>query len=354
MEGLWYYFCAVFMAFSSKYEDYASIRNEMEEVSHRLISWYESHKRALPWRETSDPYAIWVSEIILQQTRVAQGYDYYVRFMHAFPSVGALAEADEDQVLRLWQGLGYYSRARNMHAAAKQIVAQGSFPTTYEAILNLKGVGPYTAAAIASFAFGLPHVVVDGNVCRLMARLFAVEEPIDTSNGKSQVESLAKALMPEGQSALFNQAVMEFGALQCVPTSPRCEECPLADKCLALSQGRVEALPRKSHRTKVTERYFHYFLIEDGESLYLRKRTDDDIWRGLYELPLKEVASPDADEETLPVKSVRHVLSHQVIHASLYRQTVVPPLPPREGCIVVRWSDLDDYALPRLVQILLE
>ena len=204
MEGLWYYFCAVFMAFSSKYEDYASIRNEMEEVSHRLISWYESHKRALPWRETSDPYAIWVSEIILQQTRVAQGYDYYVRFMHAFPSVGALAEADEDQVLRLWQGLGYYSRARNMHAAAKQIVAQGSFPETYDAILNLKGVGPYTAAAIASFAFGLPHAVVDGNVCRLMARLFAVEEPIDTSKGKSQVESLAKALMPENQSALFN------------------------------------------------------------------------------------------------------------------------------------------------------
>lgn len=326
----------------------------MEDIAKRLIGWYEANKRSLPWRETTDPYAIWVSEVILQQTRVAQGLDYFVRFMQAFPDVGALASADEDEVLRVWQGLGYYSRARNMHAAARQIVAHGCFPQTYEEILNLKGVGAYTAAAVGSFAFGLPCAVVDGNVCRVVSRLFAIEEPVDVREGRRLVEGFAQALLPEGQSALFNQAVMEFGALQCVPSAPRCEVCPLADKCLALARGLVGALPRKSHRTKVADRYFHYFLIDDGGSLYLRKRTSDDIWRGLYELPMKEVAADDAEEDSLPVKRVRHVLSHQVIHASLYRQKHDAPLPPHKDWLVVPWGELDKYALPRLVQILLE
>ena len=329
-------------------------KKRMEDISQTLMNWYDSNKRSLPWRETSDPYAIWVSEIILQQTRVAQGYDYFLRFMDAFPTVQALAHASEDEVLRLWQGLGYYSRARNMHSAARQIVSLGEFPSTFERILNLKGIGPYTAAAIGSFAFGLPCAVVDGNVCRVMSRLFAIEEPIDSNVGKRLVEQFAQSLLPEGQSARYNQAVMEFGALQCVPSSPDCSVCPLADKCLALARGLVGVLPCKSHRTKVTDRFFHYFLIEDGESLYLHKRDADDIWRGLYELPLKEVESSDAEEEMLPVKSVRHVLSHQIIHAKLYHRVLPGPLPQREGCIVVRRSEIDKYALPRLVQILLE
>lgn len=338
---------------------------KMDAIAETLICWYDAHHRELPWRETSDPYAVWISEIILQQTRVAQGYDYYVRFLRAFPTVEALAAADEDRVLRLWQGLGYYSRARNLHAAARQIVAQGGFPTTYEGLLRLRGVGEYTAAAIGSFAYGLPVAVVDGNVYRVLARLFAVTEPIDTTSGKKLFAQLAAQLLPGEASAHYNQAVMEFGALQCVPRSPRCDVCPLAGKCLALARGMVDELPVKSHRTKVTERWFHYFYVHNATHMYLHRRTADDIWRGLYELPLLETPSDVKDfkypEELNDLNSPalrlcaarRHVLSHQIIHATLYEAEVQGDLPASPNYNIIRIEDLDDYALPRLVTLLL-
>ncbi|MBR4312829.1 MAG: A/G-specific adenine glycosylase, partial [Bacteroidaceae bacterium] len=218
----------------------------MDEIVVRLFAWYDECCRDLPWRSTRNPYYIWISEIILQQTRVAQGYDYFVRFIERFPTVESLAAAPEDDVMRMWQGLGYYSRARNLHYAAQQIVSMGGFPMTYDAIRSLKGVGDYTAAAIASFAFDIPKAAVDGNVCRVWSRVFGIDEPIDSVRGKQLITETAQALLPDAHAAKYNQAVMEFGALQCVPRNPNCEACPLADKCVALAEGRVGQLPSKS------------------------------------------------------------------------------------------------------------
>lgn len=324
-----------------------------DEMVNRLLAWYDANHRVLPWRETRDPYAIWVSEIILQQTRVAQGLDYYRRFLEAFPDVESLAVADQDAVMRVWQGLGYYSRARNMQQAARQVVAMGGFPNTYEGLLYLKGIGPYTAAAIGSFAFGLPVAAIDGNVLRVVSRLFCVEEPVDANAGRKMIEQLVGELLPVDDSAHFNQAMMEFGALQCVP-HPDCGACPLASHCLALDRDRVEDLPAKEHHTKIRDRFFHYFFIHDDTSFYLHKRGEGDIWQGLYELPLREVDNADVEETLLPVKSARHVLSHQVIHARLYEQVCSSSLPPREDCIIVDMRDIDQYPLPRLIQILLD
>jgi len=245
----------------------------MERIAAELIKWYDVHHRELPWRDTTDPYAVWISEIILQQTRVAQGYDYYVRFMREFPTVESLAAADEDRVMRAWQGLGYYSRARNLHAAARQVVELGGFPATYEGLLQLKGVGEYTAAAIGSFSFGLPVAVVDGNVCRVLSRLFGMQRPIDSTAGKMLIHALATRLLPEGKSAPFNQAIMEFGALQCVPRRPDCMACPFSDRCFALAEGKVDVLPAKSHKQKVTERWFDYYYIHNDSHMYVHKRT---------------------------------------------------------------------------------
>ena len=339
---------------------------ETEEMAYALMSWYDGHKRVLPWRQTRDAYAVWISEIILQQTRVAQGYDYYLRFMKEFPTVAALAAADEDRVLRMWQGLGYYSRARNLHAAAKQVAAMGGFPRSYDGLRALKGVGDYTAAAIGSFSFDLPVAVVDGNVYRVLSRLFGIDEPIDTARGKKLFAELAAQLLPPAHSAHYNQAIMEFGALQCVPRGADCGVCPLAGCCAALAEGRVDELPVKKHRTKVTERHFHYCYVHDSEHLYLRKRTGDDIWRGLYELPLAEREMADESESVaewglmLPEVTFgrrggrKHVLSHQVIHATLYEAEVPSPLPPCEDYIIIRKDELDNYALPRLILLLME
>ena len=324
-----------------------------DEMVTRILVWYDANHRALPWRETRDPYVIWVSEIILQQTRVAQGMEYFRRFLDAFPNVEALAAAEQDEVMRLWQGLGYYSRARNMHQAARQVMAMGGFPTSVEGLLNLKGIGSYTAAAIGSFAFGLPVAAIDGNVLRVVSRLFCVEEPVDAAPGRRLVEQLVHEMLPIDDSAHFNQAMMEFGALQCVPR-PDCLMCPLADKCLALARDKVEDLPAKKNRAKVRDRFFHYFLVHDGVSMYLHKRSEGDIWAGLYELPLREVDNAEVEEDILPVKSVRHLLTHQIIHARLYEQHLSLPLPPRDGYVIVRRDELDRYPLPRLIQVLLE
>ena len=329
------------------------MQEDSNEQVMRLLAWYDAYHRALPWRETHDAYAIWVSEIILQQTRVAQGLDYYRRFMDTFPTIEALAAASEDEVLHVWQGLGYYSRARNMQQAARQVVAMGGFPTTYEGLLHLKGIGSYTAAAIGSFAFGLPVAAVDGNVLRVLARWFCIEEPVDAVSGRRLIEQLANELLPADDAARYNQAMMELGALVCTP-HPNCAACPLADSCLAVAKGMVELLPVKQHHTKVRDRFFHYFLIHDDTSLYLHKRGMGDIWQGLYELPLREVDSADVDESLLPVRNVRHMLSHQVIHARLYEQELPAPLPPREGCIIVPLNNLERYPMPQLIRRLME
>ena len=341
----------------------------MDDISCRILAWYDVYKRDLPWRATRDPYRIWISEIILQQTRVAQGYDYFVRFIERFPTVKALAHAPEDEVMRMWQGLGYYSRARNLHTAAKAIVARGAFPVTYSDIRMLKGVGDYTAAAIASFAFDEPVAAVDGNVCRVWSRLFGIETPIDTTEGKRAITEIAQTLLPTSQAAKYNQAIMEFGALQCVPKSPDCLSCPLADKCVSFAEGRVEMLPAKSHKTKVTPRYLTYLYVHSADELLLHKRVANDIWQNLYELPLIETTEPiDADalfqhpdfkawHSLIPnyiyrgaTSGIKHVLSHRVLHATFHELELQGSLPCPEGFVRVRFDELHQYALPRLIE----
>ena len=346
-----------------------------------LTNWYDEHKRDLPWRHTRNPYLIWISEIILQQTRVAQGYEYYQRFVHRFPDVFALAEADEDEVLKYWQGLGYYSRARNLHAAAKSMAEAGGFPTTYEGVLSLKGVGEYTAAAICSFAYDMPYAVVDGNVYRVLSRWLGIDLPIDTTVGKKAFAEAAGEMLDKSRPALYNQAVMEFGALQCVPSSPDCTACPLASGCAALQQGRVHLLPVKSHKTKVTNRYFNYIYVRMGDSTLLHKRSGNDIWKNMYEPLLVETEGDVSEDEhslfkkldelfgktsvsswqsdafdgakrhfvTLKRRGVKHVLSHRIIHANFYEMIVPEECALPEGYFKVDVKELQKYAVPNLV-----
>ena len=269
----------------------------MNNFSEILINWYREHKRELPWRESSDPYLIWISEIILQQTRVVQGYDYFIRFIKRFPDVTSLAEADEDEVMKFWQGLGYYSRARNLHAAARSM--NGVFPKTYPEVLALKGVGEYTAAAICSFAYNMPYAVVDGNVYRVLSRYLGIETPIDSTEGKKLFASLAGEFLDKSRPAVYNQAIMDFGAIQCTPQNPACLFCPLAGSCMALSKSMVAQLPVKQHKTKTTERFLNYIYVRAGACTFINKRTGNDIWKNLFELPLIETASSVTEEELL-------------------------------------------------------
>ncbi len=300
----------------------------------RLLAWYGRHRRVLPWRQRKDPYAIWLSEVILQQTRVAQGLPYYERFLERYPTVRALAAAQEEQVLRLWQGLGYYTRARKMHACARHVVEQlgGVFPTTYEGLRALPGVGLYTAAAVASIAYGVPVAVVDGNVYRVLARLWGMEDDISASSGQKVFRARAQALVPEDQAGVYNQALMEFGALQCTPAQPRCGTCLFADVCVAFHSGKVRLLPVKKRRVSVKERYFHYLVLQGPSGIYFRKREEQDIWRGLYEFYMVECARglvawealEDALVEQLrgegvtasqPSRTYVHKLTHQRLHS---------------------------------------
>lgn len=344
-------------------------------ISAKLREWYQLNKRDLPWRETSDPYIIWISEIMLQQTRVAQGHDYFVRFTNRFPEVRALAGAPEDEVLKHWEGLGYYSRARNLHATAKRIVAEfdGKFPTDYEQVLSLKGVGEYTAAAIVSLAFNQPYAVVDGNVYRVLSRLFSLDTPIDTTKGKNEFYELATRMMDAAHAAEHNQAMMEFGALHCVPRNPDCASCIFADNCQANAAGTVSVLPRKQGKTKVRARYLHYFHVRNAGGTYLSKRPPGDIWQGLYEFPLIETEAPAdllALERTTAFRelfagceglhfrsspvTVKHVLSHQILHASFYQVEVGKAGAGLEPFMRVSPQNLNDYAIPRLLHIYLE
>ena len=315
-----------------------------------LLKWFRENGRELPWRETRDPYAIWLSEIILQQTQVKQGWAYWERFMRRWPTVHDLAAATEDEVLREWQGLGYYSRARNLHFAARQIVAMGGFPQTLEGILQLKGVGDYTAAAIGSIAFGLPAAVVDGNVYRVLARHFGITTPINTTEGKKEFTTLAQTLLPPQEASAYNQAIMDFGAIQCTPQSPRCLVCPLQESCTALRTGQIEMLPVKLKKLKVKSRHLIYIYIRCNGETAIHRRGEGDIWQGLYEPLLTETVPAEAK---LIAKDVRHILTHRVLTADFYlwETTVRPTLP--DGYFWIPEPDIDNYAIPRLIDILL-
>lgn len=339
-----------------------------------LLKWYDRHKRDLPWRHTSDPYAIWLSEVILQQTRVDQGMAYYHAFLDRFPTVTDLANASEEEVMRLWQGLGYYSRARNLHATA-QVVRDhcgGQFPDTCDALLALRGIGPYTAAAIASFAFGEKKAVVDGNVMRVLGRLFAIDDAADSTRGKRVFQETADALIPADEPALFNQAVMEFGALQCTPRQPQCGICPLRSGCRAYAADRVMDYPVKGRKTQVKQVWYYYFVPDDGRATWMRKRSHNGIWKGLYDFPCVESDVPlpaakvkvrAAAELALPLpagfskgaKEFVHILSHRKIHATFYRLPDIrmwknKPAEYRE----VKWQDLDGMGISRLADRFLE
>lgn len=339
--------------------------------SQSLIKWYDLNKRDLPWRLTKDPYRIWLSEVILQQTRVNQGMDYYLRFVDTFPSVEALADAEEDQVLKLWQGLGYYSRARNLHNAAKEIQYKykGVFPKEHKDVINLKGVGEYTAAAIVSIAYNMPYATVDGNVYRVLSRVFGISEPIDSTLGKKVFAQLAQDLIDERNPGQHNQAVMELGALQCVPVSPDCSICPLTDMCVAYSEQTVATLPVKQGKVKTRKRYFNYLDVRYRDSLYLSKRGGGDIWEGLYELPLIEVSESidlasllntdefrqlfaDAEIVTMSQqkKEVKHILSHQQIYANFYKIELDAKLKSAKSQLqLISLGELSNYAVSRLV-----
>ncbi|HOG06068.1 MAG TPA: A/G-specific adenine glycosylase [Paludibacter sp.] len=345
-------------------------------LSSTLIQWYQTHKRDLPWRDIVDPYKIWISEIILQQTRVNQGLDYYHRFIERFPDVTSLATASEDEVLKYWQGLGYYSRARNLHKAARQIVSEhdGLFPNTYEEVIQLAGIGEYTAAAICSFAYNLPFAVVDGNVFRVLSRLFGVDTPIDSTAGKKIFKQLAQEILDKTQPGLHNQAIMEFGALQCVPVSPACNECPLADKCIAYSENQVSALPVKRQKIQTKERFFNYLFIKSGNQTWLQKRTQNDIWKNLFEFPLIEDEKLlDKNELTqhdyfktlfsdiqsdVHIQSVSPPIKHILTHQKIFAQCVLIEINAKskkwEQFVQIQIDELGDYAVSRLMEILLQ
>ena len=315
-----------------------------------ILQWFREYGRALPWRETKDAYAIWLSEIILQQTRIEQGRPYWERFMRRWPTVELLAAASEDEVLREWQGLGYYSRARNLHKAARQVVEMGGFPQTLEDIKRLKGVGDYTAAAIGSIAFGLPAAVVDGNVYRVLARHYGIATPINTTEGKREFAALAQELLPKNEASAYNQGIMDFGAMQCTPQSPQCMLCPLQETCVALREGRVNELPVKQKTLKVKERRLTYIYIRYKGMTAIHRRGEGDIWQGLYEPWLVDEIPEGA---RLMRKDVKHVLTHRVIYADfwLWEPDEQPALP--EDYSWIREEEWDDYGVPRLVEMML-
>lgn len=342
--------------------------------SNTVIAWYEQHHRDLPWRHTTDPYIIWLSEIILQQTRVEQGRPYFERFLERFPAVQDFAEASEDDILHLWQGLGYYSRGRNMHKAAKLVMTdfEGLFPTAYKDLIKLPGIGEYTAAAISSFSSNEAQAVLDGNVFRVLARYFNIDSAINSSAGKKIFTELAQELLPAPQAALYNQAIMEFGALQCKPQRPDCAVCPLLVSCEARRLQLVGELPVKIKAKKSKKRYFNYFLIEEGDYTLMSKRGAGDVWENLYEFPLIETAAPQdtlslgANEEVqnyfgahlqlVPLQeNIKHILSHQDIFANFYKVLNVSEIKVKKShWDYVLSKDLNKLAKHKLIFSFLE
>ena len=321
----------------------------MASFAETLISWYDDHKRDLPWRGETDPYKIWVSEIILQQTRVQQGWDYYLRFIDNFPDVKALAEADEDRVLKVWQGLGYYSRARNMHAAAREIMEKhgGHFPNEYDKILSLKGIGNYTAAAISSIAFGLPYPAVDGNVIRIVSRIFGICDDVTQPAVVKKITAICETEIDSNRPGVFNQAAMDFGAIQCVPRNPNCDECPFQSSCYAYNNHLVDILPVKKKKAESKHRYFHYTVYLSDNQTIIEKRTGSDIWRNMYQFPLTETNSEEYADK--PLFSIREVLSHQIIHAAFYVKNVKKLPKLSQNQLVIPFDDMEKYPMPKIM-----
>ncbi len=338
--------------------------------STEIISWYIQNKRHLPWRATKDPYKIWLSEIILQQTRIEQGLPYYLRFIKAYPTVFHLAKAADEEVLKRWQGLGYYTRARNLHATAKHVATtlNGVFPETYAGLLTLKGVGDYTASAIASICYNEPTPVVDGNVYRVLSRYFNVDIPVNSTEGVKYFKELAGELMYSKDASTYNQAVMEFGAIQCKPKSPNCNRCPLNNSCGALQHNKVAQLPVKLKKGKIKTRFFNYLVITNGSQLLLQKRTGNDIWQHLYQFPLietpgaverKKITDHTVFKNLIEQKAFKialynpeaiiHKLSHQHIYTKFWIVTINAPIP--NGIAV---SGITTYPVPVLIANFIE
>ncbi|NEU69014.1 A/G-specific adenine glycosylase [Spirosoma agri] len=336
-----------------------------------LERWYEYHKRDLPWRHTRDPYYIWLSEVILQQTRVAQGKPYYERFVSTYPTIHDMARADERELLRLWQGLGYYSRARNLHQTARYVTDQldGKFPDTYHDLLKMKGIGVYTAAAVASFAFGERVPVVDGNVYRVLARMFGIQEDITTTGAKKTFAALATRLIQRADDpATYNQSIMEFGAIQCTPVAPDCLLCPVQQHCVAYLTGQQHRLPVKAKKAPVRDRYFQYLVFRNNDRIAMRERTDRDIWQNLYDFylletdepktALRDLLLPDSVNElvvsgvqaSVPAESIQ-LLSHQRIRALFYVIDVPDALIDRLPIGFTWYSIVETGNLPKPVLI---
>ena len=340
-------------------------------LGERILSWYYQNQRVLPWRKTKDPYKVWVSEIILQQTRINQGTNYYHRFLETFPDIEALAYANLDDLMKVWQGLGYYSRARNMHQAAKEVIQKDllPFPDTYEKILSLKGIGDYTAAAIASIVFNEPVVALDGNVLRLGTRLFGIKKPVHKTSTRNHLKKLLTPHMVKANAGDFNQALIELGAILCSPRNPACSQCPLADTCIAFNENLTHKIPVKTQKISQHKRYFYYFFIENNGYTYLQKRTKKDIWHSLYEFPLLEIEKP-LKKESLFVhsflrdlmgnneifikktsKEIIHILSHQKLHVRfIYLQIITEPESLNQQYIKVHLSKIPDFPVPKLIE----
>ena len=337
-------------------------------VSKIIQKWYLENQRELPWRHTSDPYKIWVSEIILQQTRVNQGIDYYNKFVENFPNVFILANSPIDKVFKIWQGLGYYSRAGNMHLTAKIIVDkyQGAFPHDQKELIKLKGIGDYTSAAISSIAFGMPYAVVDGNVSRFLSRYYGIDIPVNSSLGKKTFQKLAAEILDRKNPGLYNQAVMELGAIVCLPKNPLCPACTLSAECIAFNTGSIMLFPQKLQNRKIKDRYFNYLLIRKGPNIFINQRISQDIWKMLYEFPLIETFEKRNPEEILLfdkwisfftgsshiLKTVsrvfNHKLTHQVIHTRFFEIEVENDfvLP---GYLEISTKNIDNYAFPKVI-----
>ena len=344
-------------------------------IQDTISNWYAENRRDLPWRNAPTPYQVWLSEVILQQTRVNQGMDYYLRFTERWPSVIDLAQATEEEVLKMWQGLGYYSRARNLYHCALQVVEQykGQFPADFEQLKKLKGIGEYTAAAIASIAFGLPHAVVDGNVYRVLSRLFDIETPININEGQKQFSQLANELLNHKHPGLHNQAMMEFGALQCIPKNPDCQHCPLQAQCLAFSRQTVSQRPVKLQTTKNLKRYFNYLVIRINGSLYLHKRSGNDIWKNLYDFPciesqnemsVEEIVSSEKffhliEDQSFTITRTSPVYTHKLTHRTILAQFIEIKLEKEllqfqtKGLILTRETELGNFPIPRLIDLYL-
>ena len=327
----------------------------MSLFSTELQVWYAKNKRDLPWRNTTNPYYIWLSEVILQQTRVQQGMSYYYKFIERFPDIESMALAEEKEVLNLWQGLGYYSRARNMHKTARYVFEElgGIFPNRFDKLLELPGVGRYTASAIASFAYDLTHAVVDGNVYRVLSRYFNADEYIDTGAGQKLYQQLADELLDKSNPAQHNQAVMELGALVCTPKKPKCVDCPVHASCVSFAENTFHELPRKKGKVKVKSRTLNYFTFFQNDRVFLRKRGDKDIWANMFEFPLYEGDNVPLEllDSVEFSKNINHKLTHQNLSVNFYKLKLADyPHHVFENCFEVHIKELKNYPLPRVIE----